>query len=239
MEDFKSCGKCDNGYIYEGDGAKKCGCLRDYQNSVKFEALKLKANIEGEYSLNSYVGPDEYKNIDKLRVYLSRYQEKFKKGSNLWFWSSENGTQKTTIAKAVGIEVLKFGFKVRFELFSNLVNYLLKSERDDEYNYKLEEIQDSDLLILDECFSSKKSTLYSSGYQIAFVDKFLRTRIETLRRNTIFTSNIKISDIAKEGYSPDIQDLLDRSIYQRSGQLEFKDRYFDNVSKFDIESMWD
>ena len=37
-----------------------------------------------------------------------------------------------------------------------------------------------DFLIIDDSFDKKKATIFKSGYQIPFLDEFLRTRLEIL-----------------------------------------------------------
>ena len=78
-----------------------------------------------------------------------------------------------------------------------------------------------------------KVTLYSTGYQFSFIDQFIRRRLESDKKNIIFTSNVPISKISTEGFTKDVQDVLYRNISVKKGELSFNDRY-----NFKIESMF-
>jgi hypothetical protein len=60
-----------------------------------------------------------------------------------------------------------------------------------------------------------------------------------LQLNTIFTSNVKIEDIEKNGFSYDLQNLIERTILSRKGFLEFKNIFVAEENNIDIKSIWD
>ena len=88
-------------------------------------------------------------------------------------------------------------------------------------------------------FDKDKILIYKSGYQLSFLDRFLRRRIESLGLNTIFTSNVPIEEIESNGFSYDIQNLIERSVKLRGGLMEFKDTFVSEEHDIDIKSIWD
>jgi hypothetical protein len=92
-----------------------------------------------------------------------------------------------------------------------LIKTLLDAERDDEAKQRIRKWSSADFLVVDECFSKGQVTLFKSGYQLAFLNTFLKERLEVFRKATCFTANTPIEDIGQE-YGPGIQSLIDRSI---------------------------
>jgi DNA replication protein DnaC len=242
MEKFVSCGKCEKGYIYSKDRStvKKCDCLKNYQERMYFQLNLKKADIENfNKSFSDYKGKDENNNISKLKKYTDNLTLKFKLDSHLYFYGG-NGTQKTTLSKVILLEAIKKNLSCRFILMNTLMNSICSPIQEDENKELVSFLEICDLLVIDDCFSAKKVTLYknSRDYQMSFLDSFLRKRLEQNKKNTIFTSNVSITDIEANGFSYDIQNLLERSIYYKGGQLTFKDVYLDNEHDINIDSMW-
>jgi hypothetical protein len=100
-------------------------------------------------------------------------------------------------------------------------------ERKDLY----ERYMNCDLLILDEVFDRSKVILYASGYQIPFLDQFIRSRLDMMKKGILFISNKAISQIASEGFGESLQDLIERKVILRNANLTFSDRVFDSISK--------
>ena len=90
---------------------------------------------------------------------------------------------------------------------------------------------------MDEVFDRAKNTLFKSGYQIPFIDEFLRTRVDIDNKGIIFISNVKSCDIEKEGYSKSLQDFVER--HTSRSTLEFKDRYSKEISTVDPRSLFE
>jgi len=72
-------------------------------------------------------------------------------------------------------------------------------ERKEEYEKILNQLKKSDLLIIDESFTKDKVLLYKSGYQLPFLDAFLRERLDVIKRGTLFISNKSVMNIESEG----------------------------------------
>ena len=90
-------------------------------------------------------------------------------------------------------------------------------------------LEKTDLLILDEAFDREKVTVYKSGYQIPFLDTFLRKWSNTTDKSIIFISNVEPSKIEANGYSRSIQDFVERNIKLHGALLTFEDRYLDSI----------
>lgn len=148
---------------------------------------------------------------EKLKSYVSRFSEKFKH-IHLYFWSSKNGTQKTTTASILAKELALSGFSVEFILMSDLSKLLTKESFEEDANDEIDKYLNTDFLVIDDAFDSKKITVYKSGYQIPFIDTFLRKRLETKRKATCFTSNVSLYSIDEKVFGVSLVKLLERSI---------------------------
>ncbi|MBD3216509.1 MAG: hypothetical protein GF311_28100 [Candidatus Lokiarchaeota archaeon] len=181
-----------------------------------------------DYEIKDYLG--ENQNIDKLKKYVDNFGNKFKK-IHLYLWSNLNGTQKTTVASWIAKELILKDFDCQFVLMDTLLKLLVSfNDNQDEINKYLR----CDFLVLDDSFDSKKVTVYRSGYQIPFLDNFLRQRLEGYQKATCFTSNFSIDSIDESVFGKSICDLVDRNI---SLPMEFNDKVAKKY-KFNIEELW-
>jgi hypothetical protein len=162
------------------------------------------------YGLATYVGEDKFHNIPKLKKYCDEFKTNFLH-IHLYLWSRINGTQKSTCAKDIIVRLARNGIKSKFVLMDSLIKTLVEAERDDNSKQKAKEWSTADFLVIDECFSKGQITLFKSGYQLAFLNTFLKERLEVFRRATCFTANVPIDEIGQE-WGASIQSLVDRSI---------------------------
>jgi hypothetical protein len=162
------------------------------------------------YGLDTYIGEDNFNNIPKLRKYCDQFRTNFSH-IHLYLWSRINGTQKSTCAKDIIVRLAKQGVRSKFVLMDRLIKTLLDAERNDEARQRAGEWSTVEFLVIDECFSKGQITLFKSGYQLAFLNTFLKERLEIFRKATCFTANISIEDIGQE-WGSSIQSLIDRSI---------------------------
>jgi hypothetical protein len=162
------------------------------------------------YGLDTYIGEDKFNNIPKLKKYCEEFKKSFLH-IHLYLWSRINGTQKSTCAKDMIVRLARQGIKSKFVLMDSLIKTLLEAERDESAKQKAREWLSAEFLVIDECFTKGQITLFKSGYQQAFINTFLKERLEVFRRATCFTANVPIEDIGLE-WGPGIQSLVDRSI---------------------------
>lgn len=185
---------------------------KNYKNKKRTQKVITQGNLPPhviDLSFESLIKMND--KIDKLKTYVSRFDEKFK-SIHLYFWSTKNGTQKTTTASILAKELALSGHSVKFVLMSDLSKLLTKEGFEDEANDIINEYLNTDFLIIDDAFDSKKITVYKSGYQIPFIDTFLRKRLETKRKATCFTSNVSLENIDRQIFGESLVKLLERSV---------------------------
>lgn len=206
-----------------------------FQQSAKEEydlkSANLPIHVKG-LSLNDYVSSDRVI-PRKLSIYISEFNNKFK-NIHLYFWSHENGTQKTTTAAIVGNQLLKLGNTVKFISMGDLIKQLQSEQFDEELSSSIDIYKTCDFLIIDDAFDKRKATMYKSGWQISFLDQFLRYRLETVRLATCFTSNFSISEIDENSFGTSIKKLIERSI---PDPFNFTSLY-QNRNQFNPEDLW-
>lgn len=241
--EFIPCEKCDKGYIYSIDKstATKCDCLKQYQERRSIEIAVEKSNIPLwlsetkvliDYSLDDYVGQDFNNNLFKIKKFINNFDRYSKR--NL-FISGKPGTQKSTIARYMGMELLKQGKTVYYSLADTLIRDLIRADRDDELKNKMDEIIQYDCLIIDE-LSQDKITTYKSGWQNTFLLPFLKKRIELIRKSVVFISNSPIENIG-EYFKGAIQDIVYREVADK--EMIFEDEYDIEINRFDPKTLWD
>lgn len=235
MQTFVPCDKCKNGYIYKRDTVLKCDCLKTFQSKINTSIALNRANIYDEVILSLDKIKGNAFSVDKVKYYCNNLTEKFRKNNHLYL-VGPNGTQKTYTAKTIILEAIQKGLSCQFILMNDLIT-LLTDIYEKEYNESIEKYFNCDILVIDECFDPKKITIFKSGYQIPYLDSFLRKRIEQSGLNTIFTANIFINDIDEIKFSKDIKNLLQRSILHKEGELPFTTVY-SNMEDSEILSMW-
>ncbi len=218
IEKFISCGRCNNGYLYKIDSNKEtivipCNCLQRYKKKSKLEIAVYESKLPRKvlsYNINSYIGVKNKNDILKFKKYVKDFYKKFK-SVHLYLWSKQSSTQKTTIAAWIGKNLLEIGFSVQFILMNDLLKLLQSVDFKNDLEDKVLELMNCDFLIIDDSFDPNKVTIYKSGYQLAFLDSFLRKRIEQLNKAICFTSNIPIIEIGKI-FNVHIEKLIQRSV---------------------------
>ncbi len=93
----------------------------------------------------------------------------------------------------------------------DLLHWLIKAERDELADAKVKVWQNIPFMVIDECFTKGQVTLFSTGYQKAFLNTFLKTRLEINRLATCLTAQIPFDGIG-EMWGPGLQSLINRSI---------------------------
>lgn len=247
IEPYQHCNKCDShGFIVQDGRAVRCDCWMQYRNRLSLINKMLEANLIAEesskeevdrlisYSLDDYKGNDSTSNIPKVRKFLSKFDEKFN-SVNLFF-TGANGTQKTTVAKYMVLELLRSGHSAYYTLTKDFIDLVMLSERDEEAVRKLDSILKVDFLVLEE-FSPDKLALYASGYKQSIVTSPIKKRFESIRKSTVVISNFSMNELRGSALGNTLVDLVDRET--RNGcQLVFSDRYGD-FAKVDLSSIWD
>jgi len=186
---------------------------KSYKENKKRERVLKNSNLPSHVknlTLDNYVGNDTEK-ITKLKRYLDKFEVKFNE-VHLYFWSHENGTQKTTTAGIIAKELLLSGYSVNFILMGKLLKDLSEEKFDKTLTPLIDKYRTCDFLVIDDAFDKKKATIYKSGFQIPFLDEFLRQRLEIERKATCFSSNFSIEEIDQEVFGKSMKNLIKRSI---------------------------
>lgn len=206
-----------------------------YKLSKQRELLLKKSNLPfhvQNLTLEDYIGEDTEK-IDKLKLYLTKFDSKFN-SIHLYFWSHENGTQKTTTSGIVAKELLVSGHSVNFVLMGKLMSDLSEEKFDKSLTPEINRYRNCDFLVIDDSFDKKKATIYKSGFQIPFLDEFLRQRLEVDRKATCFSSNFSVDEIDEGTFGKSMKNLLRRSIKE---PFKFNSSY-ELRNDFDPKDLW-
>lgn len=227
-------------------GVVECECHKKY---VMRETLRCKAQDANiwtdafDYNIDTdYIGTKSLKEVSRLKKYVTNFS---KYSDAIVYLHGPNGTQKTTLAQWIGASVLCQGYSVKYLLMQTLLMTLSGFERSEEKQQEkqieIEKLKDTDLLIIDESFSKDKVTIYESGYQLPFLDRFLRERCEIKKKGMVFISNKPPSDIEKQKFSLSLQDFIIRNTSKITGStcLYFEDNYMQTKSVFDPGSLFD
>jgi DNA replication protein DnaC len=259
LKSFQPCSECfdtspagRHGYIkvtadWGGQYLEECPChvewrkMNDLIIRMKSSGLRCDDQILFYNIDKDYRGAKSIDAINKLKKFVEKPKKYL---GNLIYLVGKNGTQKSTVANWIGKMLLARHEPIttRFMLMQSLIRFLQPDFDDDkdihdmEYKRLTEKTQ---VLIIDEAFSKDKVTLYKSGYQIPFLDQFLRERFDKNRLTTIFISNVLPEMIAENGFSASIQDFIIRNTRPIKTVLEFNDNYKEEAASFDIKGLFD
>ena len=210
----------------------KSSSWQEQQNKALFDLRFSESGLPPhvkDLTLSDYIG--ENRAIPrKLKKFVAEFDGRYD-SIHLYFWSHKNGTQKTTTASIVGKLLLEKGKSVRFILMGELLPLLTGMDSDPVVR---QDLLNCDFLVIDDSFDKKKATIYRSGYQISFLDIFLRERLEVKRKATCFTSNFSIEEIDEDVFGKSLKKLVERSI---PDPFEFDVLYSDR-NNFDIGDLW-
>lgn len=251
MSDFIPCRSCAKkrgpkpGYFYVNlppynqRAAVECECHKRFVKQATFMTKAKEANIWPQalsYNpLVEYKGAKSGENLTRFMQYVNSFSSY---EDALVYIYGPNGTQKTTLAQWAGAQLIMRGYSVRYILMQTLLSLLSSGfDSDEDKLEKIARLQRMDLLIIDEAFSKDKVTLYESGYQLPFLDRFLRERIEINQKGLLVISNKAPELIESQKFSRSIQDFVDRN--SRASRLLFEDNYLQEANDFNPRSIFD
>lgn len=229
------------GYYYvEVEGKtfiKECSCHKRWEEEQKVSRRLKEANLwDSDYSIDDYVGEVSKEDALALVQYINDFKEKFH--NKMLYMYGYNSTQKTTLAQWVGKSLVEKGFSVYYTLMESL-SVALTPDFNDDSEVKKELVKkalEADLLIVDEAFDKSKLTLYKSGYQIPFIDRFIRERFEINKKAIIFISNKEPTQIEEQGFGLSLESLIKRNV--KESTLTFFDKYIDNCNTIDRKGLF-
>lgn len=213
----------------------ECKCHKEWRKNKDLNYKLRRANLTPEFTLGDYKGEKSIRDINALKVVAKDFERFRHKMIYLW---GPNGTQKTSMVQALGKELIKQDYSVKYLLMQDLINTLMPDFNDkDEVKKELtQKYQQCDFLIIDEAFDKTKVTLYNSGYQIPFLDSFIRSYFDINKGSILFVSNKKPEEISEQGFGDSLQNFVQRNT--RTSFLMFEDKYMDNANKLDRLSLF-
>ena len=233
---FIPCEKCRNnreglppGYYWASPNKKlaaECECHYKWEIQSQGEKLFKHYGFNEKYwnyNPRSYVGAKSLADKNRLMNYILQFEENPEVRKLLVYMYGPNGTQKTSLANFVGKSLILKGFVVRYILMNNLIKDLQDMEFNEDIKAKVEKLNEADLLIIDEAFDTTKVTVYKSGYQLPYLDSFLRERYDQDRRSTLFISNVTPQDISVDKFGASLQNFMVRTTI--NSFLTFQDEY--------------
>lgn len=246
------CKECDeNGFVVNPFSfeVEKCKCRIKYENDLRtFDVLKNSGlllptstlndfNEINSYSFDKYVGADENKNIDRLKMYVDKFEDENKPFSKMSFYiHGGQGCQKSYTIKGVLSLLAKKGHSVYYILAKDLVDMIIKSDRDEEIKNKLDYILTVDCLCIEE-LNAKRMALWNSGFKQEVLVSWLKTRLEVVKKSTFIITNDTIEEFKQSELGELLGDLVEREC--RFGTFEFTDNYGANLSKEDFKKQFD
>ena len=248
------CNNCDkNGFVVKNGIATLCSCRKQYEQELSASDILLKSGLLTEnsnyedfkklidYDFSMYRGNDKNGNIKRIKKYVDEFDNPNKPFKNMHFyiWGGQ-GTQKSYTLKGMLSLLAKKGKSVYYTFTKDLISLIIDSERNEDSQKKLNYIQNVDCLILDE-FDPNRVATWKSGYKENVLITWLKERLEIIKKSTWIISNLSIDEQKNGSFGDMYYDLLCREC--RYGTFEFTDKYSDNLSKEEMEeifnSIWD
>lgn len=247
------CNKCDsNGFIVKDGKAVMCECRSKYEYEVNASNLLLNSGLLTkdstyedlkkliDYDFKDYRGKDENGNIKRIKKYVDEFDNINKPFKHLHCYVyGGQGTQKSYTLRGMLAKLACKGKNVYYIFTRDLIDLLIDSERNEEAEKKLNYILNVDCLVLDE-FDSERIVSWKSNYKEEMLIVPLKRRMEVIRKSTWIISNYSLEEQNKSSFANLYYDLLCREC--KFGMFNFKDRYFDCLSKEEIEeklnSIW-
>lgn len=239
---FIPCRKCPNreaggpeaGYYYdEVDGFKvvrECECHIRWRRQQELNRRMFLSNINPDFTFDDYVGTKSLNDLAALRK-IAADPERFMYKKMVYVYGP-NGCQKTSMCQCLGKSLIEQGYDVMFFTMNEILTALVRSFNDSDQerkDYLIKRCNECDFLIIDESFDVSKVTIYNSGYQLPFLDGFIRSRFDIGKKSIMFISNIKPEAIDQERFGVSLQSLIERNT--RQSTLVFEDYWATNVNR--------
>jgi chromosomal replication initiation ATPase DnaA len=215
----------------------ECSCHKQWMENALFARRLADSNVRGDiYDVTQYRGQQSLDDVAALQLLVAEFDAKFA-DKMIYMWGG-NGTQKTSLAVYVAQQLIKSSHKVYYTLMESLMVALLPDFDNNDANKKqlVDKALNADLLIIDEAFDKSKFTIYKSGYQIPFLDRFLRERFDINRKAVLFVSNKQPEEISSQGFGDSLQSLVTRNV--RESTLLFLDKYVDTCNTIDRKGLF-
>lgn len=236
---FKQCRACPrlkksgpaNGYYYDYIDGKlmtvECDCHKKWVKENNLIKKYIESKVDIDLDWDSYRGKRSRSSLDKLKIISNNPENAVSQA--MFYLYGPNSCQKTSMAKVLGKKLIESGKSVFFTTMNEAINNIKpdfnekNEDRIAQKNNILDKITNCDFLIIDESFDRDKFNVARSGYEISFLDTFLRTRFETNHKSIMFISNKSPEEIESQGFGTSIQSLIERNTQYTL--LRFEDNY--------------
>lgn len=220
---------------------RECSCHRKWRQAAELEARMVQSGVVPDYTFDNYCGEKSIRDLNALKK-IAEFPDRFLYRTMIYVYGP-NSCQKTSMCQALAKELIIKGYKVQYTSMYDLLTSLVKNFDDpnqERKDYLVERCSDCDFLFLDESFDKEKVTVFASGYQLPFLDNFLRSQFETEKKTIIFISNRMPNQISEQGFSSSLQAFVERNV--RNSTLFFQDKWIENVNRIDrlgvFENLW-
>jgi DNA replication protein DnaC len=242
--EFKSCSKCENGFIKKKYGYIPCQCRLEYIENIRLYYRFLKANLiynESNnknfydlinFNIDSYRGLDKKENIHKIKKFIKDFETKYT--DLMLFFSGDPGTQKTTLAKYIITKLLLKDKTAYYTQANNLIQLIISAERNIDDKELLNYILGVSFLVIDE-FDEDKMITYESGWQRKHFHPWLKERLEIIKKSTLFISNKNINNLGKY-FDKATNDLIYRVVLDKN--MIFEDVYENFKEPINLNLIW-
>ena len=211
------------GFTILDEAATICSCREQEKHDLLLKARAERSGLPTpKFSPEDYIGKKSFNELRKLKYIVSNFDKVCEAHFYVW---GDNSTQKTTMTCWAGAELLLRKHSVGYITMDALIKGLqlenYPEEGGNKSSFSSQELMGKEFLIIDESFDDTKVLLYKSGYQISFLDGFLRERLERVRASTLFISNKPVESIIDK-FGKSIQELVTRSTV--GNVLHFQDK---------------
>lgn len=214
---------------FKEDGDEYAVVNKRYMSKIidkKYNYLLKKSGIPIFYrdiDFKNYKGDTSKKNVRKVEHYAKNFNDEKFRHIHLYLFGSQS-CQKTSMAIAVGKELMHKGKEVYFVLAGDLVDKLMKAGGyavNEEIEAYIQKLKNADMIILDDVFDTTKSTWWykSPDLVVSLWDTFIRGVVASDTK-IVMTSNIPVEGI-KEKFGESLYHLIDRNFIA----LSFLDSY--------------
>lgn len=232
--------KLDNGYevVYE------CECHKNWREEQDVIYRASSSNIWNDPTflkynpLTDYVGTQSLKEMKLLVQFVNNFAVDKMRSSSLYLYGP-NSTQKTHLVQWMGLTLIRNKYTVYYTSMHQLLKLLTEFHERVEKDEVVENLKTIDFLIIDESFDKNKVRLFKTGFQIPFLEDFLKERMEANMKSTVFVSNVDVYDITKNEFSESLQNFVIRNTKPKGTILSFNDNYHATKSDFKINTIFE
>lgn len=217
LDEIPICDSCGgSGYV----GSNMCQCLKELCRQEQKRQLSLLTSGDARFEkfrldyysdrLDSHYGASPRELMERTLSACRKYALNFGPGSENMLFSGGTGLGKTYLSACIARVVADRGFSVSYESAPNLFTKLEKNRfnPDPETRSQLDEIMESDLLILDDLGTELPGNFVTAALYTLLNDRLLAGK------PMIISTNLNAQELAQR-YSPQIASRLQGNFKQK------------------------